>query len=294
MALLRGLAGRHDREFTHTRLREIQELLDSADELGDGVEVRPITTREGYAGWAPSYDDPGNQLLDMEQPIVRDILAGMPVGVALDAACGTGRHTAYLASLGHSVIGVDSSPGMLAIARDKVPGGEFHEAELHELPLADDSVDLVMCAIALVHVPDLAPPFREFVRVLRPGGHLVVSDQCGLSGEIGLPVLVDLSPEGDLGYIPVYPRLASDYLAAALPLGLDVRHCEQPRVPSPLLDEQGRTVHDGKRLPLQDPDQPPSTWSLHAEAIEATNAAWRGKPSSLIWLFQLEGDRPQR
>jgi SAM-dependent methyltransferase len=294
LALLRAFAGEHDREFTLARLHEVQALVASPDVFGAGVEARPISTREGYDAWAPTYDEPGNQLLEIEQPIVRGLLDRLPVGVALDAACGTGRHTAYLASLGHSVIGVDSSPGMLAIARDKVPGGEFHEAELHELPLADDSVDLVVCAIALVHVPDLAPPFREFVRVLRPGGHLVVSDQCGLSGEIGLPVLVDLSPEGDLGYIPVYPRPASDYLAAALSLGLEVRHCEQPRVPSPLLDEQGRTVHDGKRLPLQDPDQPPSTWSLHAEAIEATNAAWRGKPSSLIWLFQLEGDRPQR
>jgi ubiquinone/menaquinone biosynthesis C-methylase UbiE len=72
---------------------------------------------------------------------VREILDSLPVGVALDAACGTGRHTAYLASLGHKVIGVDASPEMLALARQKVPEGEFHEAELHELPLPDDSVD---------------------------------------------------------------------------------------------------------------------------------------------------------
>jgi hypothetical protein len=62
-------------------------LLDSAEELGDGVEARPITTREGYDRWAPFYDEPGNQLLDIEQPIVREILDSLPVGVALDAAC---------------------------------------------------------------------------------------------------------------------------------------------------------------------------------------------------------------
>lgn len=290
IALLRAFSGAYNREFTLARFREIRELLESPDALGAGIEARPISTREGYDRWAPWYDEQANQLLEIEQPIVREILDALPIGVALDAACGTGRHAAYLASLGHTVIGVDSSPGMLAVAREKIPQGEFHEADLHELPLAEDSVDLVVCAIALVHVPDLESPFGEFARVLRPGGHLVVSDQRGLIGDIGSPVGSD-GPEGERGYIPVYVRLASEYLAAALPLGFQVLRCEEPRVPSPLLDEEGRTIHDGERLPPQDPNDPPYTWGLHAEAIEATNAAWRGKPSSIIWHFQLEGVR---
>jgi ubiquinone/menaquinone biosynthesis C-methylase UbiE len=286
VALLRAFSGAYDREFTLARLAEIRKLLESPDAFGAGIEARPISTREGYDRWATSYDGQPNQLLEIEQPIVREILDGLPVGVALDAACGTGRHAAYLASLGHAVIGVDSSPGMLALARQKVPQGEFHEADLHELPLLDDSVDLVVCAIALVHFADIEGPFSEFARVLRPGGHLVVSDQRGLIGDIGLPVLDD-GPDGEPGYIPVYPRLASDYLAAALPLGFQVLRCEEPRVPWPILDDQGRTIHDGERLPPQDPDDPPSIWALHAEAIDATNAAWRRKPSSIIWHFRL-------
>jgi SAM-dependent methyltransferase len=286
VALLRAFSGAYDREFTLARLAEIRKLLESPDAFGAGIEARPISTREGYDRWATSYDGQPNQLLEIEQPIVREILDGLPVGVALDAACGTGRHAAYLASLGHAVIGVDSSPGMLALARQKVPQGEFHEADLHELPLLDDSVDLVVCAIALVHFADIEGPFSEFARVLRPGGHLVVSDQRGLIGDIGLPVLDD-GPDGEPGYIPVYPRLASGYLAAALPLGFQVLRCEEPRVPWPILDDQGRTIHDGERLPPQDPDDPPSIWALHAEAIDATNAAWRRKPSSIIWHFRL-------
>ena len=123
-ALLKGFVGEHDREFTLARLAEVRALLDSADDLGDGVEARPISTQLGYAMWAPFYDEPGNALLEIEQPIVREILDDLPVGVALDAACGTGRHTAYLAGLGHSVIGVDSSPEMLAVASEKVPAGD--------------------------------------------------------------------------------------------------------------------------------------------------------------------------
>jgi len=71
---------------------------------------------------SPFYDEPGNQLLDIEQTIVREILDTLPVGEALDAACGTGRHAAYLASLGHKMIGVDTSPEMLARARGESAG----------------------------------------------------------------------------------------------------------------------------------------------------------------------------
>ena len=284
--MLRSFAGEYDADFTAARLREVRELLDTGEALGEAVEARPITTREGYDRWAPSYDEPGNMLLEIEQPIVRQILAGLPAGVALDAACGTGRHAEYLASLGHAVIGVDSSPEMLARARAKVPDGTFHEADLHELPLVDGSVDLVVCAIALSHVPDLERALAELVRVLRPGGHLVLSDSRGLIGDIGFP-LVRLGPDGDVGYMPVYPRLASDYLAAALPLGLQVVRCEEPRRPSPLHGDDGTDLHDRAAPPTHVPGKPPNIWSLNALAPAATNAAWRGSPAAIIWLFQL-------
>lgn len=49
------------------------------------------------------------------------------------------------------MIGVDTSAAMLEHARKKVPEGEFHEADLHQLPLPDDHVDLVVCGLALMH-----------------------------------------------------------------------------------------------------------------------------------------------
>ena len=110
VALLHAFAGEYDRDFTEARLAEIRALLDSADQLGSGAAIQPIPVVEGYGAWAESYDLPGNQLIDLEQPIVREILDGLPPGIALDAACGTGRHAEYLATLGHTVIGVDSFP----------------------------------------------------------------------------------------------------------------------------------------------------------------------------------------
>jgi ubiquinone/menaquinone biosynthesis C-methylase UbiE len=280
IALLRAFAGDYDRDFTTARLDEIRALLDSVQELGDGTAVDPIASTEAYASWAEFYDEPGNQLIDLEQPIVREILAGLPPGVALDAACGTGRHSADLASLGHTVIGVDSSAAMLKRARVKVPGGEFHEADLHQLPLPDDHVDLVVCGLALMHVPDLAPVLAEFVRVLRPGGNLVISDWRGLIGDVRMPI-IKVGADGSPGYMQTWCRLTSDYLAAALPLGLQVRRCEEPRRPFPL-------VHDGEAAPEHIPGAPPNIWALHPWAPAATNAAYRANPAAIIWHFQLD------
>ena len=291
IALLRAFDGAYDRDFTLARLREVQTLLDSADELGEGVEAHPITSGEVYSSWAESYDAPGtNQLVEIEQPVVQSILDGLPAGVALDAACGTGRHSAYLGARGHAVIGVDSSPEMLERARARVPAAEFQQGDLHALPLPDEHVDLVVCGLALMHVPELVPVLREFVRVLRPGGHLVLSDWRGLIGDVRFPV-VRTGADGRAGYVPTRCRLTSEYLAAALPLGLELRRCEEPRRPDPLVDDEGTSIYDiqhGNEPPEpHTPGQPPNVWSLHRWCPEATNAAWRGSPAAIVLLFQL-------
>ncbi|HEX4680163.1 MAG TPA: class I SAM-dependent methyltransferase [Gaiellaceae bacterium] len=286
IALLKANAGIYDRDFTHARLRDIRMLLDAADQLGDGVVAYPMSAREVYAGWAESYDEPGNALIDREQPVVREMVDGLPVGVALDAACGTGRHSAYLTSLGHAVIGVDESPDMLAVARTKVPGAAFHEGSLLELPLADDSVDLVLCGLAVMHVLDLEPVFAEFARVLRRGGHFVLSDSRGLFGDIPLP-LTPTRSDGSFGYVPIWSRLASDYLAAALPLGFQVRRCDEVRQEGPIVSDDGMDIEDGTPSPEHVPGEPPDIWALHPICPDATNAAWLGKPRVIVWHFQL-------
>jgi SAM-dependent methyltransferase len=289
IALLRAFTGEYDREFTEARLAEIRSLLDTAA-LGSGGAADPMTTVEGYHGWAEAYDQPGNALIDVEQPIVEDIFDALPAGVVLDAACGTGRHAAHLASLGHRVIGVDSSARMLAEARVKVPSAEFHEADLHRLPLPDDHVDAVVCGLALAHVPDLAPVFAEFARVLRPGGHLVVSDTRGLPGALWYPI-TRAHPDGRPGVMMCRAHPTSDYLAAALPLGLQVRRCEEPRRRDPYVDPDG--VPPGYRefsaAGTNAADgQPPNIWSLHRWCSAATNAAYRDTPAVIVWHFQLE------
>ncbi|WP_262056242.1 class I SAM-dependent methyltransferase [Streptomyces sp. STR69] len=284
-ALLRGFReGSADRAFVEARIAEIRTLLDTPVLAhADGVTAEPgtIDAAEVYRYWAPHYDAPGNGMIDIEQPVVRRILDGLPVGTALDAACGTGRHTAYLHELGHQVTGVDASPEMLARARERLPDVAFHEADLHRLPLPDDAVDTVVCALALTHVPELAPVLREFARVLRPGGHLVISDAHLLVSYLRPTLPRRPGPDGRPSLLAEYHRPLSAYLAAAIPLGLQVLHCEEPRRP------RGSLTPDAAPDPL--PAHP--SWDLLHWCPEASAAALDESPVVVVWHFRLDATR---
>ena len=206
-------------------LRTIQGIEDpSFSKPIDDVE-RPVIS--GYTEWAESYDNPGNPILLAEQPAVRALLADLPAGIALDAACGTGRHAEFLDHLGHEVIGIDVTPAMLEVAREKVPNARFETASLTSIPLPDESADLVVCGLALTHCRKLHPPVRELARVLRPGGSLVISDVhpfvVMLGGHAGYSV-----NETERAFVRNYVHLPSDYLSAFHESGLTVVQFMEP------------------------------------------------------------------
>jgi SAM-dependent methyltransferase len=280
LALLRAWGGDHDQEFVAARLAEVRRLLDSeALAAHPGVLVHRGDTVTGYRHWAPTYDAPRNSLFDVDEPVMHEILAALPPGDALDAACGTGRYAGYLAAAGHRVTGVDSSPDMLERARPRVPSADFHLGDLHRLPLPDDGFDLVVCALALTHVPDLGPVLAEFARVLRPGGHLVLADA---HHEIVFRGSVPHAPgpDGEPGVAASYRHTPGDYLRAALPLGFQVRRCEEPQSPG---DRPAPAPVPAEFVVGDWADWP---WSLIALLPEASRAAWT-VPPVIIWHFQL-------
>src|SRR5579859_6666182 len=140
IALLDAWAGDHDRAFTQARLAEVRRLLDDEQLRDRGVLVEQVSAAAVYGQISAGYDaDAGGGLFATDEPVVAECLDGREPGVALDAACGTGRFAEFLARRGHQVVGVDSSPDMLAHARRRVPGGEFRVGELDRLPLPGDA-----------------------------------------------------------------------------------------------------------------------------------------------------------
>ncbi|GAA5037495.1 SAM-dependent methyltransferase [Thermocatellispora tengchongensis] len=285
IALMRAFTGEFGRDFAEARIAEIRALLDDEALAGAGVEVARVDTVEGYRIWSGTYDGP-NSAFDIDEPVVDAIVGGLPAGAALDAACGTGRFAAFLAERGHQVLGVDGSPEMLALARERVPQAEFRLGDLHRLPVPDESVDLVVCALALTHVPELGPVLAEFARVLRPGGSLVISDVHPERVTRGNAPPVRL-PDGRPGRLVTHRHLTGDYVRAALAAGLDVRRCEEPRLPAANRPTAATPSPQDAPTALGPWELWP--WCLSELAPEAAQAANAGVPAMLIWHFRRPG-----
>jgi ubiquinone/menaquinone biosynthesis C-methylase UbiE len=264
VALIRTLF-EDEPEAVAARLDEVRRFVEGASsgQLSSAIEFPEQLPVDGYSQWATTYDQPGNGLIEVEQPIVAELLAEAAFERALDAACGTGRLTALLAAQGADVIGVDQSSEMLAVARERVPGATFVEGRLDALPEPDASVDIIACGLALAHLPDLRPAIAEFARVVRAGGRVIISDIH--------PVAVILGGQGSYraaddswAFVRNFEHRHADYFDAFSRAGLHVRRCIEP----------AHTDATIKNVPS------------YAVAREATNAALLGIPLALIWELE--------
>jgi SAM-dependent methyltransferase len=112
-----------------------------------------------------------------------EALRGVP-GSVVDAGCGPGHVTDYLARAGLDVYGADISPRMIEIARQTYPSLRFEVESFTAMGCADEALAGVLSFYSIVHVPDAAMPAvaREFRRVLRPGGVALVGFHEGSPG----------------------------------------------------------------------------------------------------------------
>jgi len=98
----------------------------------------------------------------------------------LDVGCATGFFTRTVAEMlpGSSLLGMDANEERLAYARAKcqLANVEFIEGNLTQMPVADNSFDLVFTRFVLGHASDLAAAFQEMARVAKPGGRVVAYD----------------------------------------------------------------------------------------------------------------------
>ncbi|MCJ7525171.1 MAG: methyltransferase domain-containing protein [Candidatus Aminicenantes bacterium] len=124
----------------------------------------------------------------------------------LDAGCGSGRLIPVVCDqigLDGSLVELDFACGMIEINRSKPHPGNvtFVMADAHSLPLPDNDFDKVIALALLPHLDDKAIALKEFHRVLKPGGLLVIAHQMGrealdrLHGRSSEPIQRDLFPE---------------------------------------------------------------------------------------------------
>lgn len=146
-----------------------------------------MTAYEGFAelemnGWnddtiSSGYVNMFAEVSDMAIPAIVSSIQN--TGRTLDLCCGQGNVTEALARAGHSVIGADFSPKMLEHAAQRLPAGEFIEADAQNLPFEDSTFDNVVCSFGLMHVPDQPKALAEINRVLKSNGKFVMTSWCG-------------------------------------------------------------------------------------------------------------------
>lgn len=103
----------------------------------------------------------------------------VPAGeIALDLACGAGRHTRAFEACRWTTIGLDLSPALLRVARETEPAAPFVRADMRVLPFADASFGLVVNLFTSFgyfrHDEDHDRVLLEVARVTRPGGWFVL------------------------------------------------------------------------------------------------------------------------
>lgn len=126
-------------------------------------------------------------------------------------------------------------------------------------------MDAVVCALALVHVPDLASAFAEFARVLRSGGRILISDVHPCLIMLGWQA--QFTAEHDRrGYMRLHGHLVSDYITAARQAGLILSFLREQRV-----TEEAAVTPAASIIP------------------EANRAAFVGLPGVVVYEFQQQG-----
>lgn len=105
-------------------------------------------------------------------------LANVPAGASiLDLGCGPGHKSAYFASRGYQVTGVDLSDTMIEIAKRSVPNAAFEVLDMYELPAIGRTFDSVFVCASLLHIPkkDVIHILLSVAAILNPGGTCYVS-----------------------------------------------------------------------------------------------------------------------
>lgn len=120
------------------------------------------------------------------KPYDRELLdrfaKGVQTGRVCDIGCGPGHIGRYLKDRGVDAFGLDLSPELVKIARRLNPGMEFLEGNMLALPFEDDTLAGITAFYSIIHLAreEVPQAFQQFYRVLKPGGHLLLSFHGGI------------------------------------------------------------------------------------------------------------------
>jgi predicted TPR repeat methyltransferase len=177
------------------------EAVPIGDWLHQGTsDAREVADR--YDNWAQSYDDDlASWSYQAPTVVAETVVTRQPAaGSVLDVGCGTGLVGRALRARGFEgqLVGVDISQASLGIAQQRGTYDSLEQADLQQrLAFDDDSFDAVVCVGVMTYLPEVEAVWREFARLARPEGIVVVTQREDLWHDRECQAVVDrLQDEG--------------------------------------------------------------------------------------------------
>lgn len=206
------------------------------DSIGDWLDQGtsdPGEVADRYDAWAKAYDDDlASWSYQAPDVVAHSVVTRHPgASSVLDVGCGTGLVGRALRDRGFAgqLRGLDISQASLEIAQKTGAYDAVEQADLQQrLPIEDDSVDAVVCVGVMTYLPEVEAVWREFARVVRPGGLVVVTQREDLWDQRECQAVIDrlqnegvwtpLETTGPAPYLPEgyggTPEVACYYLTA--------------------------------------------------------------------------------
>jgi malonyl-CoA O-methyltransferase len=135
--------------------------------------------KASYAKWSQTYDHVENPTRDLDRKVIPKVLINLRGKDVIEAGCGTGKNTTWLAKTARSLKSFDLSEEMVNVARQKITGAnvEFVQHNITERWIfPNDCCDVVTINLVLEHIEDIDFVFKEAYRVLRKNGKLFVCE----------------------------------------------------------------------------------------------------------------------
>ncbi|HEX7049396.1 MAG TPA: class I SAM-dependent methyltransferase [Longimicrobiales bacterium] len=181
-------------------------------------DLAPLSAAEAYPLWAEHYDRE-TAVSSLENAAVEALTPRLAGRALLDAGCGTGRRLLHAAGAAR-VVGADLVPAMLlAGRRNALAGVPAVGTDFRMLPFAAAVFDVIWCRLAIGHVAEIGPVYREFARVAKPGACLIITDFHPDAARAGHQRTFR-DATGRLHAIEHYIHLPSDHERAARDAGL--------------------------------------------------------------------------
>ncbi|MBK7407230.1 MAG: class I SAM-dependent methyltransferase [Saprospirales bacterium] len=173
--------------------------------------------KSAYNHWAATYDSMPNKTRDLEQTAARQTLGPLKFATVLELGCGTGKNTQWLAKKATTLLALDFSEEMLALAKKKITANhvQFQQADLLQpWNVPDHFADLLTCSLVLEHIEDLDPIFAQAATKLKPGGLFYICELHPFKQYEGSKA--KYQTEAGTVELEVYTHHISEFVGAAL------------------------------------------------------------------------------